>query len=410
MSKRRVVVTGIGVATPLGCDVETFWSRLLAGESGVVRLDAPGDEALPARVGARVQGFEPLKYFDKKEAHRTSRTSQLAVVAATQAVAQAKLLDGGVDRDETAVMIGSSIGGFSASDYFYRDYYLHGRAGPLIIPTSMNTGPSANVSIRFGLGGTLFNPDGACASGTHRVGQAFRLIQSGALDVALAGGADSMFTTGVMAAWAALRVLSKMEDPPGKACRPFSADRDGIVLGEGAGVLVMESEESARRRGQPILGEVLGYGTSADCHSLTQPSPEGPTRAMRKALADAGLRPEQVGSVNAHGTGTHWNDKTETTAVKGAFGEAAARTPVVAMKGALGHGIAAGGAMEIVGALLSLRDRVLPPTINYTTPDPECDLDYVTEGKRPCAGDFVIKNSFAFGGSNAVVVLGRHRG
>ncbi len=407
MSKRRVVVTGIGVATPLGCDVETFWRRLLAGESGVTRLEEPGDENLPARVGARVQGYDWKDYFEKKEAHRTSRTSQLAVVAATQAVAQARLLDGGVDRTETAVMIGSSIGGFGASDYFYRDYYLHGRAGPLIIPTSMNTGPSANVSIRFGLGGTLINPDGACASGTHSVGLAYRLIQSGAMDVALAGGADSMFTSGVMAAWAALRVLSKMDDPPAKACRPFSAERDGIVLGEGAGVFVLESEESARRRGQPILGEIQGYGASADCHSLTQPSPEGPARAMRKALADAALRPDQVGFVNAHGTGTHWNDKTETTAVKAVFGEAAARTPVGAMKGALGHGIAAGGAMELVGSLLTLRDRVLPPTINWTTPDPECDLDYVTSGSRPYDGDRVLKNSFAFGGSNAVVVVGR---
>jgi 3-oxoacyl-[acyl-carrier-protein] synthase II len=200
-----------------------------------------------------------------------------------------------------------------------------------------------------------------------------------------------------------------MDDPPAKACRPFSAERDGIVLGEGAGVFVLESEDSALRRGQPILGEILGYGSSADCHSLTQPSPEGPARAMRKALQDAALRPDQVGYVNAHGTGTHWNDKTETTAVKAVFGEAAARTPVVAMKGALGHGIAAGGAMEIVGSLLTLRDRVLPPTINWTTPDPECDLDYVTSGARPYDGDHVLKNSFAFGGSNAVVVVGRHR-
>jgi 3-oxoacyl-[acyl-carrier-protein] synthase II len=410
MGKRRVVVTGVGVASPLGCDVETFWRRLVAGESGVVALDGEDQARFATRVGALVQGFDPAAYFDRKETHRTSRTSQLAVVAATQAVNQARLLEGGVDRQETAVMIGSSIGGFSASDYAYRDYYLRGKAGALIIPSSMNTGPSANVSIRFGLGGTLFNVDGACASGTHSVGQALRLIQSGSVEVALAGGADSMFTEGVIMAWAALRVLSKLHDPPGRACRPFSADRDGIVLGEGAGVMVLESEESARRRGQEILGEVLGYGTSADCHSLTQPSPEGPTRAMQKALADSGLRPDQVGYVNAHGTGTDWNDRTETTAVKRVFGEAAQRTPVVAIKGALGHGIAAGGGLELVSCLLTLRDRILPPTINYTTRDPECDLDYVTEGARRYEGDHAIKNSFAFGGSNAVVVVGRYRG
>jgi 3-oxoacyl-(acyl-carrier-protein) synthase len=331
------------------------------------------------------------------------------VVAAAQAVRQARLLEGGVDLQEAAVLIGSSIGGFSACDHAYRDFYLHGRAGPLIIPTSMNSGPSANVSIRFGLGGPLFNVDGACASGTHSVGQAYQHIRSGTTEVALAGGADSMFTLGVMTAWSALRVLSRRNDDPARACRPFSADRDGIVLGEGAGVLVLESEESARRRGQEILGEILGYGASADCHSLTQPSPEGPTRAMRKALRDASLRPDEVGYVNAHGTGTDWNDRTETTSIKSVFGEGARNTPVVANKGALGHGIAAGGALELVGCLLSLRDRVVPPTINHTVPDPECDLDYVTTGSRPYLGDHVMKNSFAFGGSNAVLVIGRYR-
>ncbi len=406
MGKRRVVVTGTGVASPLGCEVETFWRRLVAGDSGVVALDG---EPMATRIGARVQGYVPSEHFDRKEAHRTSRTSQLAVVAATQAVKQANLLDGGVDRQETAVMIGSSIGGFSASDPHFRLFYREGKAGPLIIPTSMNSGPSANVSIKFGLGGTLFNVDGACASGTHSVGQAFRLIRAGDVDVALAGGADSMFTPGVVAAWAALRVLSTLDEDPARACRPFSADRSGIVLGEGAGVLVLEAEESARRRGQPILAEVMGYGASADCHSLTQPSPEGPTRAMRRAISDAGVAPGEVGCVNAHGTGTDWNDRTETTAIKNVFGERARALQIVANKGALGHGIAAGGGLELVASLLILRDRILPPTINYTTPDPECDLDYVTDGSRPYDGDLVLKNSFAFGGSNAVVVLGRYR-
>jgi 3-oxoacyl-(acyl-carrier-protein) synthase len=273
----------------------------------------------------------------------------------------------------------------------------------------MNTGPSANVSIRFGLGGPLFNVDGACASGTHSIGQAFRLIRGGTIDVAVAGGADATFTEGVVAAWAALRVLSERTGDPARACRPFSADRDGIVLAEGAGVLVLEAEESARRRGQEILGEVLGYGASADCHSLTQPAPEGPARAIAGALRDAGLEPHLVGYVNAHGTGTEWNDRTETTALKRVFGEAVQRTMVVSSKGALGHGIGSGGAMELVGCLLALRDRKVPPTINYTTPDPDCDLDYVTEGARAYDGDYALKNSFAFGGSNAVLAIGRYR-
>jgi 3-oxoacyl-(acyl-carrier-protein) synthase len=409
MSRRRVVVTGMGVASPLGCDVDSFWRRLVRGDSGVVALDGPEFASFPTPIGARVQGYVAADHFDVKEARRTSRTSQLAVVAATQAVKQARLLDGGVDRQETAVLVGSAIGGFSASDHFYRDFYLKGRAGPLIIPTSMNSGPSANVSIRLGLGGPLFNVDGACASGTHSVGQAFQMIRSGVLDVALAGGADSSFTLGVMTAWSALRVLSKLIDEPARACRPFSADRDGIVLGEGAGVLVLESEQSARARGQEILAEVVGYGASADSHSLTQPSPDGPTRALRKALSDASLRPEQVGYVNAHGTGTDWNDRTETTVIKNVFGDRARSTLVVGNKGALGHGISAGGALELVGCILTLRDRVVPPTINHTVPDPECDLDYVTTGARGYEGDFAVSNSFAFGGSNAVLAVGRYR-
>lgn len=409
MNKRRVVITGIGVASPLGCDVETFWRRLVQGDSGVVRLDEPEFASFPTPIGARVQGYVESGYFDVKEARRTSRTSQLAVVAATQAVAQARLPETGSTRQEAGVLIGSSIGGFSACDHAYRDFYLKGRASPLTIPSSMNSGPAANVSIRFGLGGPLFNVDGACASGTHSVGQAFQLIRTGTLDVVLAGGADSVFTLGVMTAWSALRVLSKLVDDPARACRPFSADRDGIVLGEGAGVLVLESEESARARGAEILAEVVGYGASADCHSLTQPSPEGPTRALRKALTDAALRPEQVGYVNSHGTGTDWNDRNETTVIKSVLGDAARKALVVANKAALGHGISAGGALELVGCVLTLRDRVVPPTINHTVPDPDCDLDYVTTGSRGYEGDHVVSNSFAFGGSNAVVALSRYR-
>jgi 3-oxoacyl-[acyl-carrier-protein] synthase II len=409
MSARRVVVTGLGVASSLGSDVELFWQRLVRGDSGVVSLDDPEFASFSSRIGARVQGYAEGDHFERKELRRTSRASQLAVVAATQAVRQARLAEGGVDRRTTAVMIGSSIGGFSAADHLFRDFYLEGRAGPFIIPTSMNTGPSANVSIRFGLGGPLVNVDGACASGTHSVGQVFQMIRAGSVDVALAGGADSTFTRGVMAAWSALGVLSERNDDPARACRPFSADRDGIVLGEGAGVIVLESEESARRRGQEILGEVLGYGASADCHSLTQPSPDGPARAMTTALRDAALRPEQVGYVNAHGTGTPWNDKTETAAIKAVFGEGAYRALVVANKGALGHCIGAGGALELIGCIQALRDRVVPPTINYAVPDPECNLDYVTAGSRAYEGEFALNNSFAFGGSNAAVVVGRYR-
>lgn len=406
---RRVVVTGMGLASALGSDVEQFWSRLTRGDSGVVALQDETFASLPTRIGAVVQGYDEGAHFERKELRRLSRSSQLAIVAAAQAVRQAGLAEDGVDRSDVAVLIGSSIGGYSASDHFFRDYYLRGWRGPLVIPTSMNTAPSSNVSIRFGLGGPLINVDGACASAAHSVGYGLNLIRSGVIDIAVVGGADSPFTLGVLEGWCALRVLSERNDAPSEACRPFSADRDGFVLAEGAGVLVLESEESARRRGREILAAVLGYGASADRHHLTQPSPDGPARAMRKALLDADVQPEQVGYVNAHGTGTPWNDRNETAAIKEVFGRSAYRTLVVGNKGALGHAIAASGALELIGCVLTLRDRIVPPTINYRSRDPECDLDYVTAGSRSYEGDLVMSTSFAFGGSNAVLVVGRYR-
>lgn len=409
MTLHRVVVTGLGVASSLGCEVEEFWRRLIGGESGVVALADDAFASLTTRIGAVVQGFEPREHFDRKEMRRLSRSSQLAVVAASQAVRQAGLSENGVDRRDVAVLIGSSIGGYSASDHFFRDYYLHGWRGPLVIPTSMNTAPSSNVSIRFALGGPLINVDGACSSAAHSIGYGFNLIRSGALEMAVVGGADSPFTLGVMEGWCALRVLSERNDVPSEACRPFSADRDGLVLGEGAGVLVLESEASARRRGREILAEALGYGASADCHHLTQPSPEGPARAMEKALLGAGFRPEQIAYINAHGTGTPLNDKNETAAIKLVFGQSAYGALVVGNKAALGHAVAAGGALELIGCVLTLRDRIVPPTLNYRVPDPECDLDYVTAGSRKFEGDLIMSNSFAFGGSNAALIIGRHR-
>jgi 3-oxoacyl-(acyl-carrier-protein) synthase len=407
MGTRRVVITGMGAASALGSSVEEFWSKLAAGASGVVAL-AEDFSALPSRIGGVVQGYEPDVHFDRKELKRLSRSSQLALVAAGQALRQAGIEDG-VDRDEVAVLIGSSIGGFSASDHFFRDYYVRGWRGPLVIPTSMNTAPASNVSIRFGLGGPLVNVDAACASSAHAVGYGVNLIRSGMIDLAVAGGADSPFTLGVMEGWCAMRVLSQRNDDPAGACRPFSGDRDGLVLAEGAGVLVLEAEDSARRRDRPILAEILGYGASADRHHLTQPTPDGPARAMRKALHDAAVRPEEIGYVNAHGTATPWNDRNETAAIKEVLGPSARRALVVANKGALGHAIAASGALELIGCALTLRDRLAPPTINWRIPDPECDLDYVTGGSRRYEGDRIVSNSFAFGGSNAAIVLGKYR-
>jgi beta-ketoacyl-acyl-carrier-protein synthase II len=406
----RVVVTGMGVASPLGCNLDDFWQGLLSGRSGVVALEEAVYANLPTRLGARVCGYVEAEHFDRKELRRMSRTSQLAIVAGKQAIAQAGLDTGGADPRQVGVMIGSSIGGFSASELFFKEYYLKDRSSPLGIPISMNMAPSANLSIRYGFQGPLLNVDAACASAAHAVAHVYNLIRTGMLEVALTGGADSPFTPGIVSGWSVMRALSERNEEPARACRPFSADRDGMVLGEGAAVLVLESESHALQHGKTILAEILGYGASSDSYHLTQPTIEGPARAMQRALRDAGLAPEGIDAINAHGTGTIFNDQNETAAIKEVFQEHAYRIPVVGNKAALGHSIAASGALELVCSIFMIREGMIPPTINYTTRDPDCDLDYVVDGPRRIPVHTVLSNSFAFGGSNAALIAGEYTG
>jgi 3-oxoacyl-(acyl-carrier-protein) synthase len=272
----------------------------------------------------------------------------------------------------------------------------------------MNLGPGSNISIKYGFRGPLVNVDAACSTAAHSIGHAFGMIRNGSLQVAVTGAADSPFAPAVVASWMALRAVTTREGNPAEACRPFSADRDGMVLGEGAGIVILESESHALKRGVPILAEIKGYGASADSHHLTQPNQRGPVLAMQRALDDAGMTIEDIDYINAHATGTEWNDKNETNAIKEVFGERAYEIPVVGNKAAFGHSIAGSGALELIGCVLSLRDQVVPPTINYKVPDPECDLDYVTEGKRNLPLNTIMSNSFAFGGSNAVLIVGRY--
>jgi 3-oxoacyl-[acyl-carrier-protein] synthase II len=404
----RVVVTGMGVVSPLGINVNDYWAGLLAGVPGVVALTDAAYARLRSRIGALLCGYDERVQFDPREARRMSRSSKMAVVAAAQAVAQANFNDFRVNPYEVGVIIGSSIGGFAHSDASYKAFYSGRTSGPLVIPLSMNSAPASNVSIRYGFRGPLMTVDAACASGAHSIGYCYNLIRAGLLEVAVTGGSDSPFSPAVVSAWCDLQALSVRNDEPARACRPFSADRDGLVLGEGAGILIVESETSARRRGATILGEILGYGASSDSHHLTQPMPEGPAVAMRRALADARLAPDEIDWINAHGTGTAWNDRTETAAIKDVFGLHAATLPVVSSKGAIGHAIGASAALQAVTALLSLKAQKVPPTINYAIPDPECDLDYVTDGPRPWQVRRVMCNSFAFGGSNAALILGHY--
>lgn len=404
----RVVVTGMGVASPLGCNVDEFWQALTDGQTGIVELTGDDYSDLPTHIGGVVKGYQESDYFDRKELRRVNRSSQLAIVAAAQAIAQANLDGPDVDAREVGVVVGSSIGGFTAADPLFRDFYLRNRYSPMTIPFSMNMGPSAAISIRHRYQGPLMTIDAACASAAHSVGHVYNLIRAGVLDMAITGGADSAFSRGILMAWAVIKALSENNADPQHACRPFSADRDGMVLGEGAGVLVVESESSALRRGQPILAEIKGYGASSDSYHLTQPTQDGPVHAMQKALKDAGLGIQQIDYINAHGTGTDWNDRNETAAIKEVFCEEAYQIPVVSIKAALGHSIAASGALELISCILTLRDQVVPPTINYTTFDPLCDLDYVTDGARKLKVENIMSNSFAFGGSNAVLVVGKY--
>ncbi len=272
----------------------------------------------------------------------------------------------------------------------------------------MNIGPGSNISIKYGFQGPLISVDAACSTAAHSIGSAFHMIRYGNLQVAVTGASDSPFSPAVVEAWMALRAVSSREDSPAEACRPFSADRDGMVLGEGAGILVLEAESHALRRGVPILAEIKGYGATSDGHHLTQPSQQGPVKAMRRALEDAELSLHEIDYINAHATGTEWNDKNETKAIKEVFGERAYEIPIVGNKAAFGHSIAGSGALELIGCILSLRDQVVPPTINYKVPDPECDLDYVTEGSRKLRLRNIMSNSFAFGGSNAVLIVGAY--
>jgi 3-oxoacyl-[acyl-carrier-protein] synthase II len=404
---KRVVITGLGVASPLGCSVHEFWHRLLEGKSGTVEITDIDLSACRTRIGALVQGYDAAQHFSRKELQRLNRTSQFALVAAAEAIAESRFAQH-YDGSRVAVIVGGTIGGFAASEPVYQQFFDDGTMSPFALPYLMNVGPASNVSIRFGFKGPLMHLDGACAASGHAIGYAYRLIQSGVIDAAVCGGADTTLSRAVFQAWSNMRTLSERNNDPARASRPFSLDRDGIVLSEGAGILILESEESALRRDANVYAEMNGYAAASDGYHLTKPSLEGLTRAMRLALADAGLQPRQIDYINAHGTATYWNDMTETAAIKEVFGSAAYEIPVVSIKGALGHSMGATSAFELISCVLSMRDSMLPPTINLTTPDPECDLDYVKEGKRKHEITHAMSNSFAFGGGNAVLIVSRY--
>jgi len=401
---RRVLVTGLGVVSPLGITVRSFWNELLEGKSGVRRITDFDLSLCRTQIGAQVAGYDFREYFSAKESQRLSRSSQFAVVAATEAITDSKFSVSDYASTRVGVIIGSSQGGVVASEPFFKQFFTEGSVSPLAVPVAMNNAPASNISIRFGIRGPVITTDAACSSSAHAVGYAFNLIQYGLIDAAIVGGADCALSSAIMQAWSSLRALSEHNANPEQACRPFSLDRDGIVLGEGAGILVLEAEDLAVKRGAKIYGEITGYGRTSDSYHLTQPSPQGISEAMKQALEDANLTIEQIDYINAHATATVLNDKAETEAIKKVFGVHAYQIPIVGIKAAIGHSIGASAALEFISCILSIQEGIVPPTINYSIRDPDCDLDYVVTGKRTLKLEHVMSNSFAFGGSNAVLV------
>ena len=407
--KRRVVVTGIGLVSPVGLTREETWGSLLAGESGIDRISSFDAEELETTIAGEVKGFDPTSYVGRKEARRMDRFVQFAVAATLEAMEQASLEVNDGNSERVAVIISSGIGGIItlSEQIGVMDSRGASRVSPFLVPMMLPDMASGQVSMLVGAKGPNFATVSACSSGADAVGNAFELVRRGTAEIALTGGAEAAICPIGVAGFNACRALSKRNDEPGRASRPFDAGRDGFVLGEGAGVLVLESAESAADRGVEPIGEIVGYGSTADAHHITQPAPggEGGARAMKAALEQAGLQPGDVDYVNAHGTSTPLNDKYETMAMKAVFHERAYEVPISSTKSMTGHLLGAGGSLEAGITVLAIRDGALPPTINLEESDPDCDLDYTPNRARESAVKVAMSNSFGFGGHNASLVF-----
>ncbi|MBN2983551.1 MULTISPECIES: beta-ketoacyl-ACP synthase II [Cohnella] len=410
--KQRVVVTGMGVITSLGADLNTFWNHLLAGKSGVSLVEAFDMTDYPTKIAAEIKNFNPEQFgIDKKDARKMDRFVQFAMVASGEAIKDADLRIGdNAEADRVGVSIGSGIGGLGTWEDQHTILMEKGprRVSPFFIPMMIANMASGQVSIATGAKGPNTTAVTACATGTHSIGDSFKMIQRGDADVMICGGAEATIRPIAMAGFSNMRAMSTRNDEPEKASRPFDTGRDGFVMGEGAGVLILESLEHARRRGARIYAEVIGYGMSGDAHHMTEPDPDGAARCMSRALKDAGIAPEAVDYINAHGTSTPVGDKSETAAIKATFGEHAYKLAVSSTKSMTGHMLGAAGGVEAVILGLSLQNGVIPPTINLEDQDPECDLDYVPNEARKADIDVALSNSFGFGGHNATIIMRKY--
>jgi 3-oxoacyl-[acyl-carrier-protein] synthase II len=408
---RRVVVTGVGLVSPLGIGTEANWEALCAGRSGIGPITRFDASQFSARIAGEVKDFDPLQFIEKKDVKKVDIFIQLAIAASQHAVDDAKLTVTPAIATRVGVFIASGIGGFSTIEREHKALLEGGprRISPFFIPAAIINLAAGQVSIRFGAKGPNSATCTACSASAHAIGDALEIIRRGRADVMIAGGSESAITPMGVGGFAAMRALSTRNDDPLRASRPFDRNRDGFIMGEGSGVIILEELEFARRRGAPVYAELVGYGMSADAFHITAPSEDGDggVRVMASAIDDAGIAPEQVDYINAHGTSTPYNDKLETLAIRRLFGEHASRLAISSTKSMTGHLLGAAGGLEAGITVLAIRHQQVPPTINYETPDPECDLDYVPNTTRRMKIDYALSNSFGFGGTNGALLFKR---
>ena len=412
--KRRVVITGLGLTTPLGVGLDNVWQKIVDGTSGVAAITRFDASAHETKIAAEVKDFNPEEYVNPKEVRRMDLFILYALAATKIAVEGAGLDMASEDSERVGVIVGTGLGGLPTLEKYHSVLLERGpgRISPFFIPMLIANEAPGNIAIHYGIKGPNLSVVTACATGAHSIGEAFRIIQYGDADVMVAGGTEANLTPLTVGGFNALKALSTRNDSPEKASRPFDKERDGFVIGEGAGIVIMEELEHARQRGAHIYAEVAGYGYNGDAYHITAPSPDGDgsIRCMRLALKDGGIAPEEVDYINAHGTSTDLNDASETIAIKQVFGAQAYKIPVSSTKSMIGHLLGAAGAVEAIFSILSIRDQVCPPTINYEHPDPECDLDYVPNKARKHAINVAMSNAFGFGGTNAVLAFRRYEG
>jgi 3-oxoacyl-[acyl-carrier-protein] synthase II len=411
---RRVVVTGVGLVCALGIGTEETWKNLLAGQSGVAPITLFDTEGFDCRIAGEVKNFDPFLWIEKKELKKMGRFIQIALAGADFAVRSANWLPEQSDLDEVGVYVSSGIGGF---DIIEREHWKLVKGGPsrispFFIPSAIVNLASGHISIRYGAKGPNSATATACSASAHAIGDSFKIIERGAAEMMICGGTEATITPMGVGGFASMKALSTRNDDPGHASRPFDAQRDGFVVGEGAGILVLESLEHAQKRGANILAEIVGYGMSGDAFHITQPAEngDGAYRVMKAAMKDAHLTPEDIGYVNAHGTSTPLGDTIETRALKRVFGDRAKQVPISSTKSMTGHLLGGAGGLEAGIIVLALRDQILPPTINQETPDPECDLDYIPNVARKASVEYALSNSFGFGGTNAALIFKRWAG